>query len=156
MKTHRLDLFADYFQFYLQDEASEGDLSNAWSEEAVRRMMAMTEGVLGIGTVRNMTVPVTLEFLDAEPAADLAGFDHVVEGAIDVPSGRLVVAGCTDFFADAPRFDLAPGTYRVRLSASGLDTLSEDGLDGRDHYLVQLWAGSLSLDAPKVWKQHAA
>ncbi|MFM9925522.1 hypothetical protein VLK31_21205 [Variovorax sp. H27-G14] len=153
MKTHRLELFADYFQFYLQDEESEGNLSNAWSEDAVIRMMAVTAGTVGIGTVRNMTVPVTLEFLDAEPRVDLAEFDHVVEGAIDVPSGRLVVAGCTDFFADAPRFDLPPGTYKVRLSGSGFDTLSEDGLEGRDHYLVQLWSDSFV--EPKVLKQHA-
>jgi hypothetical protein len=153
MKSHQLQLFADYYQFYLQDEAADGDSSEAWSPTAVQRMFAISDGVVGIGTVRNMDVPVTIEFLESEPAADLVGFDHVVEGSLVISSGPLVVAGCTDYFPDAARFDLAPGTYRVRLSASGFDTLSEDGLDGQDHYLVQLWQAPLI--EPTVLKQGA-
>lgn len=139
MQSHKLKLFADYFQFYLQDESASGDLSDAWSPAATQRMLAVSTGVVGIGTVRNMDVPVTLEFLDSEPFTNLANFDHVVEGSLVVKSGKLVVAGCTDYFPDAARFDLSPGTYRVRLSSSGLGSLSEDRLDGQDHYLVQLW-----------------
>ncbi len=30
MNSTRLNLFADYFQFYLQDESAEGDLSDSW------------------------------------------------------------------------------------------------------------------------------
>ena len=33
----------------------------------------------------------------------------------------------------------APGRYRVRASFGGLATLSADGLDGDDHYHLQLW-----------------
>jgi hypothetical protein len=153
MQSHNLELFADYFQFYLQDEVAEGDLSAAWSPEAIKRMLAVSAGVVGIGTVRNVDVPVTLEFLDAEPAADFGSFDHVVEGSLTIKSGPLVVAGCTDYFPDAKRFDLDPGTYRVRLSSSGLSSLSEDGLDGQDHYRVQLWQASLI--EPAVLKQSA-
>ncbi|MDW4736332.1 hypothetical protein NQ293_26040, partial [Escherichia coli] len=40
---------------------------------------------------------------------------------------------------DAARIDVAPGTYRVRVSYGGLDTLSEDGLEGDDRYRLQLW-----------------
>lgn len=139
MQSHRLELFADYHQFYLQDEAAGGDLSDAWSQDAVQRMLAVSDGVVGVGTVRNMDVPVTIEFLDFEPPTDLTRFDHVAEGSLVVVRGPIVVAGCTDYFPDAARFDLMPGTYRVRLSVSGFDTISEDGLDGQDHYLVQLW-----------------
>ena len=56
---HRL--FADYFQFYIQDELAEGNLGEAWSREAVARMIAVVPGVVGIGTFRNWHVPVTLE-----------------------------------------------------------------------------------------------
>ena len=154
MQSHQIKLFADYHQFYLQDEAADGDLSDAWNQDAVQRMLAVADGVVGIGTVRNMDVPVTIELLEAEPATDLASFDHVAEGSLVVVRGPLVVAGCTDYFPDAARFDLAPGTYRVRLLASGFDTLSEDGLDGQDHYLVQLWQAP-SIE-PTVLKQGAA
>lgn len=153
MQSHQLQIFADYHQFYLQDEAADGDLSDAWNQDAVRRMLAVSSGVVGIGTVRNMDVPVTIEFLESEPPADLSGFDHVAECSLAVRRGPLVVAGCTDFFPDAARFDLTPGTYKVRLSASGLDTLSADGLDGQDHYLVQLWQAPFA--EPAVLKQGA-
>ncbi|OLU24198.1 hypothetical protein [Pseudomonas sp. PA27(2017)] len=151
MHCHQLTLFADYYQFYLQDKTASGDLSQAWSPEAVERMLTVADGVVGFGTLRNMQVGVTLEMLEEPPASDTAGFDHVVEGSLDARSGTLVVAGCTDYFPDAARFALAPGTYRVRLSISGADTLSEDGLEGEDHYLVQLWQAPLA--EPAVLKQ---
>ena len=150
-RSHQLRIFADYHQFHLQDEAADGDLAEAWNQVASRRMLAVADGVVGLGTARNMDVPVSIEFLESEPAADLAGFDHVVEASLVMRGNRLVVAGCTDYIPDAARFELAPGTYRVRLSASGFDTLSEDGLDGRDHYLVQLWPARF--DEPAVLKQ---
>lgn len=153
MQRHQLQLFADYHQFYLQDEAVNGDLSDAWSEAATQRMFAVASGVVGLGTARNTTVPVTLELLESAPPSDLASFDHVVEGSLEVVRGPLVVAGCTDYFPDAARFELAPGMYRVRLSASGLETLSPNGLDGEDHYLVQLWQAPFI--EPTVLKQGA-
>lgn len=153
MESHELTLFADYHQFYLQDEAASGDLSNGWNPESFERMLAVGDGVVGVGTARDMDVPVTLQFLDTEPATDLSCFDHVAECSLVVAKGPLVVAGCTDYFPEAARFELAPGTYRVRLSAAGFDTLSEDGLDGQDRYLVQLWQAPAI--APTVLKQRA-
>lgn len=142
MRSHRLELFADYFQFYLQDEAARGDLGGAWDPAATQRRLAVAPGVVGFATARNMEVPVTLEFLDAAPSNDLAAFDHVAEGSLTLVTGPLVVAGCTDYLPDAARFPLEPGSYRVRLSCAGLGTLSADGLEGEDHYLVQLWPDS--------------
>lgn len=153
MPSHRLTLFADYHQFYLQDEAAPGDLASAWDEAATLRMLAVSQGVVGFGTARNMPVPVTLELLEAEPQTDLARFDHVVDGSVAIATGPLVVAGCTDYLPDAARFDVPPGAYRVRLSSAGLDSLSPDGLEGEDRYLVQMWPGALL--EPTVLKQHA-
>jgi len=44
-EVHELNLFADYFQFYLQDESAEGDVSEAWTDEAVARMLAVTPSI---------------------------------------------------------------------------------------------------------------
>jgi len=151
--VHRLEIFADYFQFYLQDECSSGDLSAAWDQQSVDRKLAVSSGVVGIRTVRNVTVPVELEILESEPLPGRDGFDHVVQGTLVLQSSRLIVAGWADDLADAPRFDVAPDIYRVMLSASGLTTLSPDGLEGEDRYLVQLWPAS-PID-PFVLKQHA-
>jgi len=139
VRQARLVLFADYFQFYIQDEEAVGDLSNSWSEEAVARLLAVAPGTVGVGTVRNMNVPVLLEFHDTAPELDLDSWDQVNECSITVSSGRIVVAGCMDYFPDAQRFDLAPGTYRVRISYGSLTDLSEDGLEGNDRYRLQLW-----------------
>jgi len=144
MRQLEYELFADYFQFYLQDESAEGNLGDSWSEEAVARLLAIAPGTIGVGTVRNMNVPVTVEILEGEPGSDLESWDHVTECSLDVPSGRIVIAGCTDYFPDAARIDIEPGTYRARVSYGSLDSLSEDGLDGDDRYRVQLWPAQSS------------
>ncbi len=151
MRSFELILFADYFQFYIQDEAAKGDLSQAWSEEATDRLLALAPGTVGIGTVRNLDVPVTVDILEHAPVDDFSEWDHVVEAGLDVASGRIVIAGCTDFVPDAKRIEVPPGTYRVRVSYGALDTLSEDGLSGDDRYRLQLWLAALT--AVRILKQ---
>ena len=141
---HTFNLFADYFQFYLQDEAIDGDLSDSWSDEAVARLLAVAPGTVGIGTVRNMEVPVTLEVLASEPPLDIGAYDHIVEGSLSAAGRNLVIAGCTDYFPEAARIQIEPGSYRVRACFSGLEALSEDGLDGEDRYHLQLWPAPLA------------
>jgi hypothetical protein len=138
MRHFEYEIFADYFQFYLQDESADGNLGESWTEEAVARLLAVAPCTIGIGTVRNMQVPVIVEVLETEPAQDLDLWDHVVECSLDVPTGRIVIAGCTDYFPDAARINVAPGVYSARISYGSLDTLSEDELRGHDHYRVQL------------------
>lgn len=135
-------LFADYFQFYLQDESASGDLSQCWTSEAVDRLLALAPGTIGVGTVRNMEVPVVVEIGDGDPTDDLSAWDQVNECSIDVPSGRLVIAGCTDYFPDATRIELSPGTYRVRIYYGNLASLSDDGAEGDGHYRIFLWAAT--------------
>ena len=139
MASYSYELFADYFQFYLQDEQAEANHAEAWTDEAVENLLGTAPGIVCVGTVRNMDVPVTIEVCDTEPVLDLAPWDHVMECDIDIPSGRLVVAGCTESFPDAARITLEPGCYRARILYGALDSLSEDRLDGDDHYHVLLW-----------------
>lgn len=139
MSRYELVLFADYHQFYIQDENVDGNLSDAWTDAAVERLLALAPGTVGIGTVRNVDVPVTITVLAQQPSFDAEQFDHVVECSIDVESGSIVVAGCTDYFPDAVRIKLSSGSYRVRVSFEGLDSLSDDGQEGNDQYHLQLW-----------------
>ncbi|MDX2146019.1 MAG: hypothetical protein SFZ23_00730 [Planctomycetota bacterium] len=147
VRRSELLLFADYLQFYLQDDdESLGSLADAWTPEAVDRCLAVAPGVVGVGTVRNMTVPVTVEIFDAEPPdpplrpdQDQAAPDLVTQTLLEVQTGRIVVAGCTDYFPDAIRIPLPPGMWNVRASSFALDTLRNNDLEGDDHYLVQLW-----------------
>lgn len=145
------NLFADYFQFYLQDESANGDLSDAWTPEAVDRLLAVAAGTIGVGTARNTTVPVVVEISDTEPDEDLTKWDQVNECNLDVQSGRIVIAGCTDYFPDAARIEVSPGSYRARLYYGNLYALSDDCLDGDDNYRVVLWRAAP--EALKVLKQ---
>jgi len=131
-------IFADYFQIYLCDEAHP-DLPDDYSEENMaRRLMVGPYGIV-MHTARNMEVPVRVAWTEQRPEADLDAFQHVVEAGFLCPTGRLILAGMTDEEATAPRLTVKAGAIGVRLSCSGLDTLSEDGLDGEDRYLVHLW-----------------
>jgi len=141
----QFNLVADYFQFYLQDENVEGNLSDCWTKEAVNRLLASTVGTIGVGTVRNMSVPVTVAISDGEPVDDtLDEWDQVNECNLEVASGRIVIASCTDYFPDAARIEVPPGSYRARIYYGNLNSLSEDGLEGEDHYRVVLWRSAPS------------
>lgn len=143
IKTYNFDLFADYFQIYLQDEKAEVDLSKIWTEEAIDRKLALAPGIICVGTARNMTVPLTIEVHDDAPEETQGDWNQINECNIEVPSGKLVVLGCTDYFPDAARIDLMPGNYFARIYYGGLESISWNGLDGEDHYVVRLWRSAI-------------
>jgi hypothetical protein len=152
-QRHSFELFADYHQIYLEDsQASHSiidkgdhiDALHAWvarllDAPAFTRHLGVMPGVLCLLTARDMTVTLEILIQRQAPGDDLADWDHVVEGSLAVPSGVLVVHGCTDYLPDAPHLALAAGLYRARVYCGGLDTLSPDGLEGGDHYCVVLW-----------------
>lgn len=154
MRSFQFELFADFSQFYIQDEPADGNLGDSWSDDALLLELAVTDGTVGVGTQRPMDVPVVLEVHDVEPAHDFDGWDMVSECSISVDSGRLVVAGCTEYFPDAARVQIEPGTYRVRVSHGNLESVSSDGLEGEDHYRLQLWLGDAC--DPRAVKRRSA
>src|SRR5262249_35545510 len=103
------------------------------------RLLALAPGTVGVGTLRNTTVPVDIEVCDTPFEESLDAWDQVNECSIQINSGRIVVAGCTDYFPDAARIVLQPGVYRVRVYYGKLDSLSPDGLEGEDHYRLAMW-----------------
>lgn len=136
-------LLADYHQVYLADEVAGDTDPTAWTEEDVRTRLHVEPGMVILSTARNMEVPVELHLHEAEPALDPIAADHVAEAGL-VTSGRVVVAGCTDYRPTAARIAVPAGTLRLRAEFTGLGTLSEDGLDGEDRYVVHLWPGEAS------------
>lgn len=138
-QLYSFNLFADYFQFYLQDETAEGNLGDSWTNEAVERLLALAPGTIGVGTARNMTVPIIVEVRDHEIKEDDGDWDQINECSIEVTSGQIVVSGCTDYFPDAARITVPIGTYRARIYYGGLESIRNNGLDGDDHYKVILW-----------------
>lgn len=142
LSKYELLLSADYYQFYIQDEIVEGDLSDSWNEEAIDRLLAITDGTIGIGTARDTEVPVCVEIIENEPISELSKWDKVNECSIHIDSGKIVIAGCIDYFPEAKRIEVPKGIYRARIYYRGLDKISDDGLEGEDYYKIALWLNS--------------
>jgi hypothetical protein len=139
MQQESFRLFADYFQFYLMDEGVSPDAPTDWIDTDVARRLKAAPNIVVVCPIRNMTVPVEVQIHQAEPPYDGSQWDHIAECSLDLPTGKLVVHECTG--GPVGRFNLAPGTYRVRAFYGALDTLYNNDLDGDDHYLVVLWPG---------------
>src|SRR5690606_15428309 len=99
-----------------------------------------SKGGFVLSTARNMLVPVHIivsEFAPSDESFD--AWQQVNEASIEVPSGKIIIAGITDDPLLASRISLKAGRYRARIYDAHMDKLSEDGLDGEDHYRVHLW-----------------
>jgi hypothetical protein len=136
-QAHEIEVFADYHQFYLWDAGMNPQAPEEYTDEDVERMVKVAPHVVVVQPVRNSTVPVRVEVHDRDPGWDPDGWDHVVECSLDVSTGHLQVHECTG----SPRLDLqiTPGSYRVRVLFTGLDAISNNGLEGDDRYVVSLW-----------------
>lgn len=125
-------LSPEYGQVHLADAHAGGDLGDAWTAQAVRDLVAVAEGIVGIGCVRTADVRVVVELLSAAPPDELGGYEHVTEASLHVPSGELAVLGCTDYLPDAARLRVPAEPLRVRAAHAGLSK-------GRETVRVQLW-----------------
>src|SRR5215213_7910681 len=86
----RLNIFADYHQFYLQDGNSEANLAEIWDERTSADMIATGPGVVGVGTARKSR-PRDGKDARLRAGEDLGRWDHVTEASLAGPSGRLLV-----------------------------------------------------------------
>lgn len=133
----RYEVFADYHQFYLWDAQASPPTDLDFTQEDVESRIKAAPYLVVIQPERNMTVPVEIEVAAAAPDLDLGGWDHVAEASLELPSGRLEIHECTGVSLDV--IALAAGWYRVQALFGGLTTLSEDALEGDDHYRLVLW-----------------
>lgn len=130
-------IFADYHQFYLWDRDTSPGAPTDYTDADIERRIKTAPNVVVVQPERNMDVPVTLEVFAMEPETDFDEWDHVAEASLELPSGHLEIRECTG--GSIGRIDLSPGTYRVRAYFGALSELSEDGLEGKDHYRLVLW-----------------
>lgn len=142
MSKHQFRLFADYFQCYLMDDASEDDTSEIWTDEALERRLGIGDSTLALGTMRNVDVDVIVEVLSEPPSIDASDWDHIVSGYFSAPSGSLAIFGCTDYGPDAARISVAPGDYEALYRCRGLDTIDVEWEDADDLYVISIWPGT--------------
>ena len=144
LKQYQYELFADYFQFYVEDENPKGTTEHIWDDQrSVEIGLGVGKGIIGVGTGRNFTVPVSFEIHDSEPQDAFSIWDKVHECSIDILSGTVVIFGCTDYRPDAARVQVSPQCYRARIYYGGLDTVTEFD-KGDDIYKVVIWIAPFS------------
>jgi len=155
---HEVSIYADYHQFYALDswaalEAT--DNADFWTREAFVRMLAVNPGIFGVGTATAGEVPVTLHVDQDAPRADLAGWDHVVEVDLQLPSGQLIVCGCTQPREEGLHLELPFGGYIARVCYGGLDSVVDEA--GDDHYSIFMWPAEASgVRVLKQWPKRRA
>ena len=151
--NYSLEIFADYHQFYLMDDEEQPDYPSEITELDCSNMAKIAPYIIAVYTTRNTTVPVNVRISNSDPGINFDLWDHIVECSIAVPSGRLVVLGCTDYLPEAQRLEMLSGTYQARICYGNLDTISVNCLDGTDHYTVDLWQGQMQkLQVIKQWE----
>jgi hypothetical protein len=139
-KELNFSVFAEHFQFYLQDKDTDNSLSIYWDQNSREALFAMGEEIVGIATVRSMEVPVTVTLIQKRPKDEpLDDWDHVVEASITLPTGELLIWGPLSDETDSVNIKLEPGTYGLRAYYGGLDEVDAEGFEGDDFYKIALW-----------------
>jgi len=115
----RFEPYADHLQFVLADaEADTGQLDgDTWAKSLEAWRIGVERHAIAVATARYDYVPVIVELLACAPAGPMPDdLDHAVEVDIEVPSGRLTIAGPTQQPKDTDLLQLDPGRYRLRIS----------------------------------------
>lgn len=148
--TH-LDVWVSYGQFY----ATDGGFDTPLLEGAFH---GQTNGLCGARTGRSLfcitglhtgTVPVEVQILDAPPTLE-PEWEDAVEVSMQLTGTELIVQGWGD---DGHTVAVpAPGTYRVRYCAAGMDAgRDQDTTVGDepapDRYRLQCWPAPAAPDA---------
>jgi len=128
------EVSAEFQQFLLRDETTD-DLPSWLSPDESRRLLAVEEEAVGIGTISEMPVQVILEVSGSPPHSNLTNWDHATEFSLNLPSGRLIVSGICDS-GDSRHIEVEPGSYRVRVHYGNLGRAMGSC---REHYWVVLW-----------------
>jgi hypothetical protein len=140
MSEYDFSIFAEHFQFYVQDRDTDNLLSIYWDEDSRDDLFAQSDEIIGIATVRNMEVPVSVSLIEKEPEDEsLDEWDHVVQSFIAIPSGKLMVTGPASDLEEAWTMSVEPGVYGVRAYYGMLDEVDGEGFEGDDFYKVSLW-----------------
>jgi hypothetical protein len=155
----RFEPYADHLQFVLWDaEADTGQLDgDTWVKSPQEWRIGVERNAIAVATARYDYVPVAVELLARAPAdAMLDHLDHVVEADLEVPSGKLTIAGPAQEPGEADLLQLNPGRYRLRISyapasyrpARSTETAPGDFLE----YRIMMWPAQVP-SAVQVLKQ---
>jgi hypothetical protein len=138
MVRREVELDVDYGQFYLWDPATCFEPPFDWTAADVDGGLKAAPHLLAVAPVRDGPIPLVVELHDEAPALDLSGWDHAVEGSLEVVSGRLELCECLG--VRRWEFAVRPGWYRVRALFGNLATVFVEDEPEADRYLLAIWA----------------
>jgi hypothetical protein len=114
-----IKLYAKLQMFLLLDDRAgdTGDPEDGWTAQARIDRVAVADGWIAIGTDAACDVDLQIEIADAAPGREaLDDWDHVVEGSVEITSGRIVVMSPGEPLTS--RLGVPPGWWRVRAHRS--------------------------------------
>jgi hypothetical protein len=133
-----LQVYADYSQFYVADQAYTADTGTIWDDPSTsKRQLAVGDGLVAIGTKRYGTVPVTVSWHPRAPKLNTTGVSRVNECGLTITS-KLVIGNPISKPELTVMEGIDPGHYAVRILYMFQDQVTNDET-GNDKYLVELW-----------------
>src|SRR5579883_3159818 len=143
--VYDLHIFADNFQFQLQDQIEDCDYPEYWNDALLTQLFVSGNRIVGVGTARDLDVDLTLEIYSepmeeqkVDEEIDLSHCDHAAQCNLELPSKKLLITGCTTDYEETIKLDLPAQQYGLRIFWHKLDSIDELGFEGEDHYLIQL------------------
>ena len=142
--TQELRFVYDYGQVYLYAPAASGsvDFLAALDDSSRTGLSVGVDGPLVdllMPLQWNFSAPLSFDVLDGAPQLDVDDWDHVVEFALQLPSGRLLLEGSGG--SGQLEIEVPPGRHRARLSGRGFPAPGDyvPGDSSLDTYRLQLW-----------------
>jgi hypothetical protein len=133
-------------QFVLSDaEADMGQLDgDTWVKSLEEWRIGVERHAITVATARYDYVPVLFELLARAPADAVPDdVDHAVEADIEVPSGKLTIAGPTQQPKEADLLQLGPGRYRLRVGYAPTDYRPAESTEAEPgdylEYRIMMW-----------------
>ena len=144
-------IFADHHQFCLFDDDVCPPFPEDITELDLQRRFKAAPNLVAVYTDEESEFEVAIEFSGSTPPIEYSAWAHIVEGPLNLPSGRVVLASPSSHLISCPRVEVLPGQYRVRVSAP----IPAGGTHNR--YLVNLWPSQdASIAVLKSAGQYAA
>lgn len=146
--TRTFNVFANYNQFFLLDDGVQPAYPEIILQSAMDQRFQTVPSLVAVYTAATANVSVSFSILEIAPIPNLEAWLHIVRCPIAAPSGRLALAGCTDYLPDCPRIEVPAGNCGVLICGRGF------GEGEREEYFLQLWPGMVH--SATVLKSYAA
>lgn len=129
-----LDISSDYYQFYIHDKDHSDTSVHLWDEQEVKQMISISNYSVGIGTYRSDIIPVEIEIKKEFSINEYKNYDRINKCDLNIESGNFIVRGVTDYLPSSKVFSINKGIYALNVLYFGKSTISDDELEGEDHY----------------------